>query len=368
MISDLAIFLWKGYGRTVAHGRCPDVGMTGVAAAGFGTLSRKFGSILDTIVGARVALADGTIVDCDATTNADLFWGIRGAAPSLGVVVTFKIKTIAPPSDTVFNYTIAYPATYTPTVQDGADALMGTQTWALSADNNDLLSIRFSLNKKPTLQGFFYGTAAEFATVSKTLLSYLPSTMTITSGSTNFWDSEELTTPGIQAQTLTPRRFFYIASITVPASAPLTNVTAYQLFASTAFAALPADVGSTGGFVDIWGGAYAKTVSSDLSAWKHDNNLLLVRHDMRSRTFDISFSQASLNTVRSNFYTFVDAYKAEGGTPGGFNTYRDAEWSADELAEYMYGATGYTKLKGIKTTYDPTELFNSDVQSVPANK
>lgn len=365
MISEVANYLWKNFKRTLPHGRCPDVGMTGVAASGFGTLSRKAGSILDNIVGARVALADGTIVDCSADENTDLFWAIRGAAPSFGVVITFKINTIDPPSDTVHNYTITFPSTKIPTQQEATDALIGTQKWALSKDNNDLLSIRFSLAKNPKLEGFFYGTDAEFATVSEALLSYLPN-MTIASESHDFWESEDINTPGLHAMTLTGRRFFYIVSVTIPSSAPLTNATAYQLFTSTAFATKPADVGSTGGFVDIWGGAYAKTVPADLSAWKHDDNLLLVRHDMRSKTFDVAFSNASLQTIRKNFYTFVDAYKADGGTPGGFNTYRDAEWDADETAEYLYGSTGYAKLRTLKTKYDAGELFNTDVQSVPA--
>ncbi|ETP09032.1 hypothetical protein F441_15043, partial [Phytophthora nicotianae CJ01A1] len=44
MISEAANYMWKNFSRTLPHGRCPDVGMTGVAASGFGTLSRSSGT------------------------------------------------------------------------------------------------------------------------------------------------------------------------------------------------------------------------------------------------------------------------------------------------------------------------------------
>lgn len=364
MISELAGYLWSNFTRTLPHGRCPDVGMTGVAASGFGTLSRLAGTVLDNIVGARVALANGTIVDANANQNADLYWALRGAASSLGVVLSFKIQTIAPPSERVTNYTIAFPTGYTPTQQENVDALLGSQAWAQSADNSDLVSIRYSLGASSKLAGFFYGTQAEFAAVAESLLSYLPSNMNVTSNEYDFWGSEDIATPGIAAQTLTPRRYFYVASVTIPGSAPLDNSTAWQLYSSTVYAGKLPDASSSG-FVDIWGGAYTQSVAADASAWKHDDNLLLVRWDIRSSSFDVAFAEESLTTMRTRFYEFVDGYRAAGGAPGGFTTYRDDRWTIEETAEYLYGAN-WDRLQEVKTTYDPAELFNTDPQAVPA--
>ena len=282
----------------------------------------------------------------------------------MGVVITFKLKTQAPPSLVVTNYTIAFPANYTPTQQDNTDALLGSQEWALSEDNNDLVSIRFALRVSAKLEGFFYGSAADFAKVSAGLLKYLPPQMVATATENNYWDSEEITTPGIKAKTITPRRYFYITSVTIPESTPLTNATAWQLFSGTVYAAKPAD-GTASGFVDIWGGEYTRGVKADTSAWKHDSNLLLVRWDLRSKAFNISYADTTIDSVRAGFLTFVDAYKAEGGVPGGFTTYRDERWSMAETAEYLYGSN-YAKLQEVKTTYDPKEMFNTDPQAIPA--
>lgn len=364
MISDAANMLWKNYNRTLPHGRCPDVGMTGVAASGFGTTSRAYGTVLDNIVGVRVAIANGSIVDADASVNSDLYWAVRGAASSMGVVLQFKVQTLAPPSLTVTNYAITFPKNYKPTQQENVDALIGTQEWAQSSDNNDLVSIRFGLKTSSKLEGFYYGSATEFANVSQSILKYLPSSMVVTSSQYDFWSSENVSTPGIFAQALSPRRYFYIASVTIPESKPLDNATAWQLFSSTAYGPTLSDA-TASGFIDIWGGAYTNNVAADTSAWKHDGNLLLIRWDIRTAAADVAFADTTMTTMRSSFYEFVDAYKAAGGSPGGFTTYRDEKWSISETAEYLYG-DNWARLQTIKTAYDPNEMFNTDPQAVPA--
>ncbi|OWZ01129.1 Berberine [Phytophthora megakarya] len=365
MISETADYLWKEAQRTLPHGRCPDVGMTGVAASGFGTLSRAAGTVLDNIESVRVALANGSIVDADAEQNSDLYWGVRGAASSMGVVLDFKIRTIEPPSELVTNYTISFNSSVKPTQQDNVDALMGTQAWALSKDNNDLVSVRFGIKTKSELKGFFYGSNAEAKTVLGSLMKHLPPSMVLKTTEEDFWTSEEYNTPGLVKQTLTPRRYFYIASVTLPSATPLDNTTAWELFSNTAYAPKLPDA-TASGFVDIWGGKYAQGVKADDSAWKHDDNLHLVRWDMRSEEANVSFADTSLTTMREGFYKFVDSYKASGGVPGGFTTYRDEKWTVREMAEYLYGGGNFEKLQKIKTEYDPEEMFNTDDQAIPA--
>ncbi|KAF1774545.1 FAD-binding, type 2, subdomain 1 [Phytophthora cactorum] len=346
------------YHRTLPHGRCPDVGMTGVAASGFGTLSRASGTVLDNIESVRVALANGPSSMPTLSTTRTCT-GFDGCGAGL------QDQDPEPPSQRVTNYTIAFNSSYKPTQQDNVDALIGTQTWALSKDNNDLVSIRFSLKTKSTLQGFFYGGGAKAKAVLGSLMKNLPTSMGLTSNENDFWTSEDISTPGIQKETLTPRRYFYIASVTIPRSTPLNNATAWKLFSGTAYAPKLTDA-SASGFVDIWGGAYAKGVKADASAWKHDDNLHLVRWDMRTTAFDVSFADSSMTSMRENFYNFVDAYKASGGVPGGFTTYRDEKWTVPEMAEYLYGGGNFKKLQQIKTEVDPTEMFNTDPQAIPA--
>ena len=89
---------------------------------------------------------------------------------------------------------------------------------------------------------------------------------------------------------------------------------------------------------------------------------------MRSSAFDKPFAESSLDTMRKKFYTFVNAYKASGGVPGGFTTYRDEKWTTAEMAEYLYGGGNFARLRKIKTEYDPNEMFNTDPQAIRSLK
>lgn len=74
------------------------VGSTGISGftlgGGLGYLSRKAGLAIDNLLEARVVLANGDAVTCNETSNADLFWALRGGGGNFGVVVSFTFKLI----------------------------------------------------------------------------------------------------------------------------------------------------------------------------------------------------------------------------------------------------------------------------------
>ncbi|KAF2766029.1 berberine-like protein [Teratosphaeria nubilosa] len=364
-ISDAAKFLWYNHKRAVMHGRCPDVGMTGIAfGGGFGTLSRLHGTVLDDIVAIRAVLANGEIVDASAKENVDLFWAARGAASSVASVLTVTIQTFEPPSDKVISYTIGFPKVLgNISVEQDAVALVGIQAWAQSKDNVDNLSIRYKIAMNASLSGFYYGSTEEFDKVAKTLLEHLPQMTVLNQVEVDFWTSENYSTPGLAEGSNTDRRYFYITSVTVPESHPLTLDTAKALLQSTAFAEKPTE-GVASGLIDLWGGPVARSVKPDTSAWRHDDNLLLVRWDLRGKQSTDTFSNTTMQNLRKNFYKFVDAYEKDGGVLGGFPNYRDAEWSVAQMAKYLYGSN-WSRLLKVKQTLDPKGVFNSDPQAVP---
>ncbi|KAJ4398061.1 hypothetical protein N0V91_010465 [Didymella pomorum] len=88
--------------RTVAEGLLPPVVMEfpGITVGGgfVGTAgessSFKHGFFDRTIMRAEVILADGTLVNCSATENAELFEGLRGSFGTLGVLTLLKIRLV----------------------------------------------------------------------------------------------------------------------------------------------------------------------------------------------------------------------------------------------------------------------------------
>ena len=92
------------HGRTIPAGCGATVGIAGLTLGGeIGLLGRKHGLTCDRLVGARVVLADGRIVDCDADREPELFWALRGAGGGqFGVVTSLIFDTVPEPMTTRF--------------------------------------------------------------------------------------------------------------------------------------------------------------------------------------------------------------------------------------------------------------------------
>lgn len=87
------------------------VGVGGhVLHGGQGYSSHSHGLALDFIESAEIVLADSSVVTASATSNSDLFWALRGAGFSYGIVTSFKFRTFAAPEENVLFY---YPYHWT---------------------------------------------------------------------------------------------------------------------------------------------------------------------------------------------------------------------------------------------------------------
>ena len=60
--------------------------------AGYGHLRRKFGLSIDNLLFVQIVTADGQVRAASATENPDLFWAVRGAGSSFGVVTSFEFR------------------------------------------------------------------------------------------------------------------------------------------------------------------------------------------------------------------------------------------------------------------------------------
>lgn len=79
------------HGLAITSGDSGDVGVGGLATVGgIGLLARRDGLTIDRVTGAEIVVADGRIVWTDADHEPELFWGIRGAGPNLGIVTSLR--------------------------------------------------------------------------------------------------------------------------------------------------------------------------------------------------------------------------------------------------------------------------------------
>ncbi len=92
-IWEPAVDAAAAHGQAVLHGSSPDVGIAGYSlGGGIGWYARKLGLATNSITAVEIVIADGTLVRADATTNAELFWAVRGGGGNFGVVTALEFK------------------------------------------------------------------------------------------------------------------------------------------------------------------------------------------------------------------------------------------------------------------------------------
>ena len=113
--------------------------------------SRTYGLTLDWLTGATVVLANATQVHCSATENSDLFWALRGAGSSFGIVTEFEFNTFAAPSKvTPFSIELDWNR------DEAINGLKAFQNIATNAPKELNMQIYLGPGGQ-TVQGAFYG-------------------------------------------------------------------------------------------------------------------------------------------------------------------------------------------------------------------
>jgi FAD/FMN-containing dehydrogenase len=94
------------HGVAVPSGSCPTVGIAGLAlGGGMGVTGRAFGLTCDNVLAIDAVLADGRVVHCDATHDADLYWALRGGGGgNFAIVTAFTFRTHPVTEATLFSF------------------------------------------------------------------------------------------------------------------------------------------------------------------------------------------------------------------------------------------------------------------------
>jgi len=79
--------------RVIGFGDSGSVGVGGITTGGgIGFLIRKFGMTIDSLLAADVVTADGQCLRADANHHSDLFWAVRGGGGNFGVVTRLQFR------------------------------------------------------------------------------------------------------------------------------------------------------------------------------------------------------------------------------------------------------------------------------------
>jgi FAD/FMN-containing dehydrogenase len=139
------------HGQAVLHGSSPDVGIAGYSlGGGIGWYARKLGLATNSLTAVELVLADGSLVRADATTNAELFWAVRGGGGNFGVVTALEFR--------MFDIQTAYAGFLLWDLADIEPVLREWAAWAPTAPDEITTSFRaMRLPPMPELPDFLRG-------------------------------------------------------------------------------------------------------------------------------------------------------------------------------------------------------------------
>lgn len=150
-IWEPAVDAAAAHGKAVLHGSSPDVGIAGYSlGGGIGWYARQHGLASSSITAVEIVIADGTLVRADATTNAELFWAVRGGGGNFGVVTALEFK--------MFDIETAYAGMMLWSLRDIEPVLRAWAAWAPDAPDEITTSFRaMRLPDMPDLPEFLRG-------------------------------------------------------------------------------------------------------------------------------------------------------------------------------------------------------------------
>lgn len=364
-LGDVGLAL-NAKGRALATGVCPFVGIGGHGGyGGFGFFSRSWGLVVDQLRSVEIVTADGQIRNVSATSaDSDLFWAVRGAAGSYGIVTKFEVNTHAAPSSVIY-------ATYTYNdLSPNAFASLMTnyQTFSssssLSAGFASTLNI-FKGSKQNTISVSFtmtyLGASSQqaFLNAIQPLVSTLPAPSSRKVSQQGWKDTLQLLA-GNQNLNTTIAKYnydtFYAKSIMTPSATPLT---ASALSNWAGYLATTGYSSRTNWFiqVELYGGvnsAINKVKAAD-TAFVHRSSLFTIQYYASSSNYGPPYPQDGITFVNGMVTSLTNpmgssyAYEA-------YQNYIDPQLSTADAQRLYYGSN-YARLQGIKRTYDPRNVF-----------
>ncbi|KAL3432031.1 hypothetical protein BDV09DRAFT_206192 [Aspergillus tetrazonus] len=339
-------------GRHTPHGSTFTVGLGGHATVGgAGAASRQLGLLVDYLEEVEVVLANSSVVRASKTQNTDLFFAIRGAGSSVGIVTDFAIRTEpAPPS------TISYSYVWTGTDPD-ARAQVFLSWQGLLASGSLPRNTGFDLVVTPSsiiVSGAYFGSQADFEALD--ILSHFstaPQTTQITPY-TNFYEFAAAASARTIASGTAQPSNFYAKSLVFKQETLIPDEVA-----QAAFDYLDTTTNGTDLYAITFnglGGAVADVAPSE-TAFVHRDTLFIA--------FSFGRTAGALTDTTIQFLNGLSDILTSGHPDAYYGQYAgnvDPRESKEEAWAAYYGEN-LLRLKKVKAEVDPNDVFHN-LQSV----
>ncbi|UZR29653.1 FAD-binding oxidoreductase [Methylococcus mesophilus] len=330
-----------GIGRSITHGRCTTVGAGGyLLGGGIGFEMRAHGIGSDKLVSTEIVTADGSILTANASDYSDLFWACRGGAGgNFGINTAFTLETFPIDRITVFDLTW----------MDASDELITAVIRALEAAPHGLgskvymepyTSTKFGSPPEILLRiyGQFHGTEAELTEIIAPMTANTKAASE-TIESLPYWEGQYfLAEEGTPACYQSRSRF-------VNGSLPEAFIEEIRLWMSRW------ESSQGGAYLSLFqtGGA-VNEYPSDASAFVHRDSQWLFDLGIGWDRTQSPQSKHRAHRWQNGFHAALTPIA--GG--GAFQNFPDP--SLKDWEDAYYGSN-LSRLRRVKTKYDPNDLF-----------
>jgi FAD/FMN-containing dehydrogenase len=313
-------------------------------------VARKHGLTLDLMTGATVVLPTGKVVHCSKTENSDLFWAVRGAGASFGVVVELEFKTFAAPETiTYFDIGLNFDRNSAP------QGMYDFQEFGKTMPAEITMQMAVSKNGY-SVDGAYIGDEAALRKELQPLLQKLNAQVTATTVNwielvTHFAGAGVDVNP--TSASYDAHDNFYASSL----AAPELTLEQFKSFVNYISTTGQSSSHSWWLQMDITGGKYSavsKPKPSD-TAYVHRDTLLLFQfYDSVAQT--AKYPSDGFGLIKGLRQSISNSLKE--GTWGMYVNYPDSQIKGDRATE-MYWGSNVAKLESVKAKYDPKNLFRN---------
>ncbi|EPE05477.1 fad binding domain-containing protein [Ophiostoma piceae UAMH 11346] len=353
LLGDITPQLIDNGNRAFAHGVCPGVGIGGHATVGgLGPMSRMWGAATDHIVEVEVVTANGTIVRANESQNSDLFFAIRGAASSFGIVTEFVMRTHPAPGDVV-------QYTYDFTFGDAATLAKVYATWQAIVGDPDLdyrFGTEFIVHPLGVLiTGTFYGNKSEWTA------SGIPARLPQNGNGTvvvNDW-------LGALAQDA-QNEALYLSNVATNFYSKSLGFRRDDLFSDAATVDLFQYIESANKGTLVWfiifdaSGGYLMDIPQNATAFAHRDKVMFYQ----SYAIDLLALSATTKSFLTNFHTRVLDHLPSNESYGTYSGYVDMAIAEPQEEYYM---TNLPLLQELKSKWDPDQVFRNPQSIKPVS-
>ncbi|KAL8725417.1 MAG: hypothetical protein Q9166_007374 [cf. Caloplaca sp. 2 TL-2023] len=361
-LGNLAQGIYDQKQRALPHGTCPGVGVGGHAThGGFGLSSRAWGLTLDTIVGLDVVLANGSSIHATSTAYPDIYYALRGAADSFGIVTSFYLQTQPAPAS-VINWSFSIPNMFK-SAATSANYFLHIQSFAQNASivDRDLGIGMYMDGQGFSISGTYFGSLTNFNNkIKPELLRGLP-TPTSQSATSMTWlqsltalaNGQSLTQP---TTGYNQHDAFFAKSIVVPTSGQFTAATLTSYFDYMIKNGVNA-ANPWYSIINLYGGpdSQINAKPTSFSAYGDRTALWVIQHYGYTGNFGAPFPAGIIPFINGLSNSITSA-QPQTVFPGYIN-YVDPSLTPAQAHAAYYDTATYARLVGIKQQVDPGKVF-----------